>query len=105
MPALVGVPEMTPVVALMVRPTGRPVADHANGVVPPVNFIASDSATFDGLDWAPGLVITGAVAACAAGTATNVVSSVATHHATHVVERRPMVDAIGCAEPRARCPT
>src|SRR5579885_147983 len=36
LPAIVGVPLMTPVVALMVKPAGNPVADQLYGVVPPV---------------------------------------------------------------------
>jgi hypothetical protein len=35
-PAAVGVPLITPVLALIVSPAGRPVADHVYGVVPPV---------------------------------------------------------------------
>jgi hypothetical protein len=35
-PAAVGVPVITPVLALIVSPAGRPVADHVYGVVPPV---------------------------------------------------------------------
>ena len=34
--AVVGVPEITPVVALRVSPAGRPVADQVYGPVPPV---------------------------------------------------------------------
>jgi hypothetical protein len=34
-PAAVGVPLITPVLALIVSPAGRPVADHVYGVVPP----------------------------------------------------------------------
>ena len=34
-PAVVGVPEMTPVEALSERPAGRPVAEKVYGVVPP----------------------------------------------------------------------
>jgi hypothetical protein len=33
-PDAVGVPEMTPVAALIARPAGRPLADHAYGAVP-----------------------------------------------------------------------
>jgi len=35
-PAAVGVPEIAPVVALIAKPAGRPVADHVYGVVPPL---------------------------------------------------------------------
>ena len=35
-PIAVGVPVIWPVVGLMLKPAGRPVADHAYGVVPPV---------------------------------------------------------------------
>jgi hypothetical protein len=35
-PAAVGVPPITPVLALIVNPAGRPVADQVKGVVPPV---------------------------------------------------------------------
>ena len=34
-PVEVGVPVMTPVV-LIVRPVGKPAADHVNGAMPPV---------------------------------------------------------------------
>jgi hypothetical protein len=33
-PAAEGVPLMTPVLALIERPVGEPLADHVNGVVP-----------------------------------------------------------------------
>ena len=33
-PAAVGVPLMTPVLALIERPVGKPLADQVNGVVP-----------------------------------------------------------------------
>ena len=35
-PAAEVVPEMAPVLALIVSPEGRPVADHVYGVAPPV---------------------------------------------------------------------
>src|SRR5687767_8086381 len=35
-PAVVGVPVTSPVAPLMVRPAGRPVADHSYGAFPPV---------------------------------------------------------------------
>ena len=35
-PDAVGVPDMTPLAALIVKPAGNPVADHAYGVVPPM---------------------------------------------------------------------
>ena len=38
-PGVVGVPEMTPVAALMVRPAGSPVADHEM-VVPEAESVA-----------------------------------------------------------------
>lgn len=34
-PDAVGVPDMTPLPALIVKPEGNPVADHAYGAVPP----------------------------------------------------------------------
>jgi len=34
-PAVVGVPLITPVLLLIVKPAGKPVADHVYGVVPP----------------------------------------------------------------------
>ena len=34
--AVVGVPEITPVLAFRVNPAGRPVADHVYGPTPPV---------------------------------------------------------------------
>src|SRR5690242_191094 len=38
-PAVVGVPEIRPEVALIDRPVGSPVADHVYGGVPPVAVI------------------------------------------------------------------
>jgi hypothetical protein len=35
-PAVVGVPETTPAAGSIVNPAGSPVADHVNGVAPPV---------------------------------------------------------------------
>ncbi len=40
-PVAVGVPEMTPVLALMFKPAWSPVADHAYGFVPPVAVTAT----------------------------------------------------------------
>jgi hypothetical protein len=57
--AVVGVPEIRPVEALIVRPAGRPVADHEYGVVPPVAASCSVSAVPTVLVWAPGLVTAG----------------------------------------------
>ena len=37
-PAVDGVPEMTPVAASKVSPPGRPVANQFNGATPPVAF-------------------------------------------------------------------
>ena len=36
LPDTVGVPEIRPVLLLIVRPVGKPVADHVYGAVPPV---------------------------------------------------------------------
>ena len=44
MPATVGVPEIRPA-ALIARPGGRPVADHAYGAVPPVGATVLEYAT------------------------------------------------------------
>src|SRR5437762_11725604 len=38
--AMVGIPEITPVLVLMLRPVGKPVADQVYGPVPPVAVIA-----------------------------------------------------------------
>ncbi len=43
-PAVVGVPEMTPVPALIVRPAGSPVADQLYGGVPPTALTVAEYA-------------------------------------------------------------
>ena len=58
---MVGVPEMTPVEALIVRPAGRPVADQVYGAVAPVAAKLSEVAAIRVPFWVPGLVIVGAV--------------------------------------------
>ena len=56
LPWAVGVPEITPVPALIDRPAGRPLAVQVYGAVPPVAL----SCTLTGLptvpDWLPGLL-------------------------------------------------
>ena len=41
-PTAVGVPPMAPVVGLIERPAGSPVAAHAYGAVPPVAAAAAE---------------------------------------------------------------
>ena len=44
-PVAVGVPLICPLAALMVKPAGRPVADHVYGVVPPLALMVALYAT------------------------------------------------------------
>src|SRR5262245_43304893 len=55
-PAVVGVPEMTPVEALMVLPGGSPVAENVYGGVPPLAVRVRLAATPTVPVWLPGLV-------------------------------------------------
>lgn len=55
-PAVLGVPLMTPVEALTLRPVGRPVAVHTYGFVPPAATIVKVLATPVALPCTPGLV-------------------------------------------------
>src|SRR4051812_44577250 len=53
----IGAPLMTPVDASMVSPSGRPVADHVNGAVPPLADIVRLAASPTVPDCGPGSVI------------------------------------------------
>src|SRR4051812_40176222 len=55
-PAVVGVPEMTPLDALSDRPAGSPVAVQVYGAVPPEALSVNDTAVPTVPDWLPGLV-------------------------------------------------
>jgi hypothetical protein len=90
--ATVGVPEMSPVEALILRPAGKPVADHANGAVPPVAVIAWLTATLRPLYSVPGLVTAGADAAHAGDAVTNPASVIATVKKTKRVLPPVMLD-------------
>ena len=48
-PAVVGVPVIAPVEALIDRPVGRPLVDQVYGMVPPLAELAKVSATLLGL--------------------------------------------------------
>jgi hypothetical protein len=62
-PAVVGVPLMTPLAASMDNPAGSPVADQVNEPVPPVAVIPRLTAVPTVLIWLPGLLTVTAVAA------------------------------------------
>jgi hypothetical protein len=59
-PAVIGVPEMTPVDELIERPAGRPVAPNVTGLASAVSWGATivrpPMAEPETLDWVPGLV-------------------------------------------------
>ncbi|GIM97155.1 hypothetical protein Ato02nite_089480 [Paractinoplanes toevensis] len=77
--ATVGVPEMTPDVALIDKPAGRLVADHVYGVVPPEADIVNAAATLLGLICAPGFATAGEAAACAGVTVSRLAARASTH--------------------------
>ncbi len=67
--AVVGVPEIRPVEALIVRPAGRPVADQVKVPLPPLAVICSDIAVPTLPVWLPGLVTVTAPATVQVGSA------------------------------------